>query len=177
VAYLDECGFSPSQPVNSSWTLPGERRSVPHENPQGRRVNAVAALIPFGERRSLWWDRVARTLTAEDVLLILRAIPRGQGRLVVVLDNASVHRGRVIRDAAPQLQAEGIQLYFLPPYSPHLNRIEPYFGVVKHTELPERTYPTDDALKAAIDRAFARVEARLLADDDQQRPHDLRPAA
>ena len=177
LAYLDECGFSPSQPVSYSWTLPGQRKPVPYENPQGRRVNAIGVLIPFGELRALWWDRVARTLTAEDVLVILRAIPRGDGPLVVVLDNASIHRSHVLRDAVAQLQAEGIHLYFLPPYSPELNRIEAYFGVVKSTELPERTYRTIEALKAAIDRAFTRVEARLLASPRPEIQHDLRPAA
>jgi putative transposase len=177
VAYLDECGFSPSQPVNYSWTLPGQRKQVPYENPQGRRVNVIGVLIPAGDHRAFWWDRVARTLTAEDVLIILRAIPRGTDRLVVVLDNASIHRSHVIRDAAALLQDEGIQLYFLPPYSPELNRIEASFGVAKSTELPERTYPTITALKAAIDRAFTRIEARLLATETQHLLHDLRPAA
>jgi hypothetical protein len=177
LAYLDECGFSPSQPVNYSWTLPGQRKQVPYENPQGRRVNAISVLIPSGPHRSLWWDRVARTLTADDVLVILRAIPRGEGRLVVVLDNASIHRSHVIRDAVAHLQAEGIQLYFLPAYSPELNQIEPYLGVVKYTELPERTYPTVGVLKAAIDHAFTRVEQRFLAASLAKSQHDLRPAA
>lgn len=174
LAYLDECGFSPSQPVTYSWTLPGERKRVPYENPQGRRVNAIAVLIPSGDRRGLYWDHVARTLTAEDVLAMLQAIPRGAGRLVVVLDNASIHRSHVIQAAVPHLQEQGIQLYFLPPYSPELNRVEPVLGVVKYTELPERTYSTTDTLKTAIDLAFTRCEQRFLT---VQRQHELRPAA
>ena len=27
IAYLDECGFAPSQPVNYSWTAPGMRKA------------------------------------------------------------------------------------------------------------------------------------------------------
>ncbi len=76
--------------------------------------------------------------------------------------------------AGADLQKQGIQLYFLPPYSPELNRIEPVLGVVKYTELPERTYSTTDALKGAIDRAFTRCEQRFLAVPVQ---HELRPAA
>jgi putative transposase len=163
--------------VNYSWTLPGERKQVPYENPQGRRVNAIALLIPDGERRGLDWYRVARTLTADEVLHVLREIPRGDQRLVVVLDNASIHRNHLIQAAVPQLQEEGIQLCFLPPYSPKLNRVEAYLGVVKSTELPERTYRSVEALTAAIDRAFTRVEARLLATTSQELLHDRRPAA
>jgi transposase len=173
LAYLDECGFSPSQPVNYSWMLPGQRTLVPYEYPQGRRVNAIGVLLFAGDQRALWWDTVARTLTAHDVLTIIEAIPRGPGELVVVLDNASIHHNQTLAAAAPRLQEQGIHLYYLPRYSSELNRIEPYFGVIKHTELPERTYPTVEALQEAIDRAFTRCEQRLLAKMQQE----LRPAA
>lgn len=174
MAYLDECGFSPSQPTTWSWTLLGERKRIPYENPRNRRVNAIGVLIPWGEHRSLWWDCVARPLTAADVLVILEAIPHGPEPLVVVLDNASIHGSQVIRDATPRLREQGIHLYFLPPYSPELNRIEPVFGVIKHYELPERTYATVPDLKAAIHRAFRRYEVRRFPNKLRQQ---LRPAA
>jgi putative transposase len=186
LAYLDECGFSPSQPVNYSWTLKGERKTVPYENPQGRRVNAISVYLPFGRQAAgkradgkpikpseLWWDEVPRTLRAEDVLAILEAIPRGKGALVVVLDNASIHVSRVIKNALPRLRRKGIHLYRLPPYSPELNLIEPFFGVVKHTEMPERSYSKIPSLLDAIDQAFTRCEQRLLT----QTQHHLRLAA
>jgi DDE superfamily endonuclease len=173
LAYLDECGFSPSQPVNCSWALPGQRKLIPYENPQGRRVNAIGVWLPFAEDPALWWDAVPRTLTAEDGLTIVEAIPRAAKPLVVVLDNASIHRSHVLQDTLPRLQEAGIHLYYLPPYSPELNRIEPLFGAIKYTELPERTYRTVSALLAAVDEAFTRYEQRRVA----QILHDRRPAA
>jgi hypothetical protein len=137
LAYLDECGFSPSQPVSYSWTLRGERKLVPYENPQGRRANAIGVYLPFGRQAGqapdgqqcgqaeFWWDVVPRCLRAEDVLLILEAIPRGRGALVVVLDNGSIHISHVIKEAIARLRQRGIHLYYLPPYSPELNPIEP----------------------------------------------------
>ena len=173
LAFLDEVGFSPSLPVSYSWTLRGRRTRIPYENPEGRRVNALAVWIPWGPRRSLWWDAVPRTLRSEDLLLILEAIPRGEGELVVVLDNASLHRSHLVQEALPALAERGIPLSYLPPYSPELNLIEPLFGVIKSTELPERTYPTIPALLDAVNAAFARCEARLLQETRRQ----LRPAA
>src|SRR5690349_16986158 len=38
--FLDECGFSPTQPTGHTWSPPGKRHIVPFENPKGRRVNA-----------------------------------------------------------------------------------------------------------------------------------------
>jgi putative transposase len=173
LAYLDEVGFSPSQPTCYSWTRRGQRKRIPYENPDGRRVNALAAWIPLGPERSLWWDAVPRTLRSEDLLAVLPAIPRGPGELVVVLDNAGLHRSHRVRDALPTLEQQGIRLYYLPPYSPELNAIEPLFGVLKGTEMPERTYTTVPALLDAVNAGFRRCESRLLT----RTPQQLRPAA
>jgi hypothetical protein len=164
--------------VSYSWSLKGQRKVVPYENPKGRRANAIAVYLPFGRqaggkadkgRPELWWDVVPRTLRAEDVLSIVEAIPRGKGALVVVLDNASIHISHVLKGARARLRRKGIHLYYLPPYSPELNRIEPYLGVVKYTEMPERSYSTLPFLLDAIDKAFMRCEQRL-SDATQHQP-------
>lgn len=182
LAYLDECGFSPSQPVNASWTLPGRPKLIPYENPQRRRLNAIAALVQDGPHRSFTWDHVPRTLTSADLLTFVRHIPRAGKPLVVVLDNGSIHVSRVVKAAEAELAAEGITLFYLPPYSPKLNAIEAHFRGVKHYDLPERTYTSLDDLGDAVDHAFERVEARLLARPQpvvltRESRHDLRPAA
>lgn len=150
--------------MNYSWTAQGQRRYVPYENPQGRRVNVLAALIPEGPAPSLTWGPAPRTLTAQDLLrFVQEGVPRRTGDLVVVLDNASIHRSQLVRDALPRLQAQGIRLYYLPPYSPKLNLIESVFGGIKGHGLPERAYPSTAALIDAIDDAFAAAEERLQA--------------
>jgi transposase len=116
-----------------------------------------------GPHPSFTWDHAPRTLTATDLLAFVRQIPRAGRPLCVVLDNGSIHVSRVVKAAEPDLAAEGITFFYLPPYSPKLNAIEAYFRGVKHYDLPERTYATVNDLGAAVDRAFERVEARLLA--------------
>lgn len=174
LAWLDECGFSPSQPVNYSWTLPAQRKRVPYKNPQGRRVNVLAALVADGPAPSLTWATAPRTWTSDDLVLFLReAIPRGLGLLVVVLDNGAIHTSGVVKAARRALGQQGIVLYYLPPYSPELNAIEPVFGGIKHHDLPERSYDSVSALTEAVDGAFTRAEERLVA----RSQHQLRPAA
>jgi transposase len=172
---LDECGFSPSQPVNYSWTLRGTRKHLPYENPQRRRVNALGILIPDGPEPMLIWDKAPRSLTSQDLLTVLQDVPRRGGRLVVVMDNGSIHISHVITDALPGLKEQGVEFYYLPPYSPELNLIEPIFGGIKHHDLPERSYATVPELMDAIDTAFTTAEARLLA--RCQREQQLRPGA
>jgi hypothetical protein len=141
--------------VSYSWTLRGQRKRVPYENPQGRRVHALAALVVDGPTPSLTWDQAPRTLTAADLLAFLPAIPRpADQRLVVVLDNGSLHVSKVVKAALPALWAKRIYLYSLPPDSPELNAIERVFRSITYTDLPERTYTSLPALAAAVADAF-----------------------
>ncbi|WP_167094049.1 transposase [Massilia frigida] len=43
---------------------------------------------------------------------------------IVVLDNANIHRGEAMKLKRRQWQRRGLYLYYLPPYSPKLNRID-----------------------------------------------------
>ncbi len=131
--YLDECGFSPTLPTASTWTLPGQRQRVRYENPQGRRVNAMAAYRPYDVSPRLEVFTAERTWDSYDLLGFLGALPRAGVPRVVVLDNASLHTSHVIRRARRGLATEGIYLYILPPYSPELNEIEPVFPQVKRS--------------------------------------------
>ena len=171
--YPDECGFAPTRPAGDSWTLPGRRKFIRHEAPQGRRVNALAAYRPFGRSPRLVVSTAERTWSSHDLVGFLRALPRSKVPRVVVLDNASFHTGRVVRAARRGLAARGIYLYFLPPYSPELNRIEGVFRQVKHHEIPYRSHTTRAGLRAAVESGFSGYDRKL-------RPiprSKLRPAA
>jgi putative transposase len=138
------------------------RKRVAYENPTGRRVNVLAAVIPEGAARALTWERHRGSITADQFLAFVATIPHPADRpLVVVLDNGSSHVSKLVRQARAALRQQGVHLYYLPPYSPELNRIEPVFKAIKHYDLPERRYPTWETLEAAIDAAFARYHARL----------------
>lgn len=177
LAFVDEVGFSPSQPVNASWSLPGQRKWIPSENPRSRRLNTMAALLPSGPEPSLWWGSVDHSFTAEHLLAFIRALATRGTPLVVVLDNASIPVSRRVHDERPALAAAGIELVYLPPYSPRLNPIEPYFGVIKHHEMPLRTDPTLWHLDQAVEQAFTRTEDRLARRARLNSPHHLWPAA
>jgi transposase len=171
--YLDECGFAPTLPTSYSWTLPGQRKFIPYEAPQGRRVNALAAYRPFGRSPRLEVFTAERTWDAHDLLGFLRALPWSKVPRVVVLDNASIHTSKIVRRARRGLAALGIYLYFLPPYSPELNRIEPVFRQVKHQEMPQRSHTSRTGLREAVETGFTNYGQRLRP----KRRKELRPAA
>jgi transposase len=173
VYYLDECGFSPTLPVGYSWSLPGQRKRIRYEAPQRRRVNAMAAYRPYGRSPRLEVFTAERTWDSYDLLGFLRALPRSKVPRMVVLDNASIHTSQVIRQARRGLAEAGIYLYFLPPYSPELNQIEPVFRQVKHQEIPQRCFTTRAGLREAVVIGFDSFGRKLRP----KYPKELRPAA
>ena len=159
--------------MSSTWVRTGERKRIPYENPEGRRVNALAALVKHGAAPALYWVAKPGSLRADHLVAFLRELPPAPVPTIVVLDNGSIHRSRETRAAIPALWSRGVYLHFLPPYSPDLNDIEPVFRVVKHDDLPERRYATVPALLAAVHDAFTTYEEQLIA----KSAHHPRPAA
>ena len=74
---------------------------------------------------------------------------------VVILDNLSAHKGKEIREL---IESAGIELWYLPPYSPDLNPIEKMWSKVKAI-LRKLKARTEAELIAAIATALEQVTA------------------
>jgi transposase len=96
------------------------------------------------------------SIGAEQVCELLRQIKRlCRKPVTVVLDNASYHRAKVVRQYAETL---GIELLFLPPYSPNLNLIERVWKLVKKLALTSRTLSDFDAFAESITQTVEQLE-------------------
>ena len=104
------------------------------------------------------WDAVARTLTAvtnttvvntDTMCELLRAVAaRGLvGPVTLVLDNARYQRNDAVRGRAREL---GIELLFLPSYSPNLNLIERLWRFTKRKAVYGKYHPTFADFRAAV---------------------------
>jgi transposase len=74
--------------------------------------------------------------------------------LVIVIDNASIHRAQAIQPALKLLEKQGITLEFLPPYSPELNRIEIMWRMMKHRWMALKRR-TKEELEKTVDHVLA----------------------
>jgi len=73
--------------------------------------------------------------------------------ITIFLDNAKYQRCELVRNHAHRL---GIELEFLPSYSPNLNLIERYWKWVKKRCLYSQYYADFSAMKTAIMRCMSR---------------------
>lgn len=79
----------------------------------------------------------------------------------IVLDNASVHRCKLMRELRPIWEKQGLFLFFLPPYSPHLNIVEMLWRILKDKRLRPIDYVSTDSLLYATNRALVAIGTKL----------------
>ena len=84
-------------------------------------------------------------------------------RVVLVIDNAPWHRGRVVSEALAQ--NPHLELYRLPSYSPRLAVIERFWKVLRRRATHNRLFDTLADLKASLRnslRYFQTVRSRIM---------------
>ncbi len=73
---------------------------------------------------------------------------------VVVLDNASWHKSKAIFAKFKEWQSKNLFIFYLPPYSPHLNLIEILWKKIKYEWLEPKHYSSPQLLKNAVLNIF-----------------------
>jgi hypothetical protein len=120
IVYVDEAGMDNREDYGYGWSLRGERFQALKSGRRQGRVNMIAALCnqqllaPFTVEGSC--NRSVFEIWLETCL-----IPLLQPGQVVVMDNATFHKGGRIEQL---IQQAGCELLYLPAYSPDLNKIE-----------------------------------------------------
>ncbi|MEY4978695.1 MAG: hypothetical protein RLZZ352_965 [Pseudomonadota bacterium] len=131
LAYLDEAGFEQTQPNRSAWTPVGEQHGI--EARRGPRLNVVAALLSDGRVISAkLWRSMNSELFVGFLGLLRDQVATPAKPMTIILDNASIHHAKKIEPVVAMLKKQGINLYFLPAYSPELNRIETLWRLMKY---------------------------------------------
>src|SRR5262249_21218610 len=154
VLFVDAAHFVYGPFLGYLWCL--VRLFVP--GPSGRkRYNVLAALDAITHRVT----RVSNhaSINAERGCALLREV-EGAGlkrTITLVLDNARYQKCAVVQALALTL---GIELLYLPGYSPNLNLIERLWKFVKKECLGCRVLPTYEAFTTAIDGCLASLSTR-----------------
>ena len=123
--------------------------------PSGRqRVNVLAALD--ATTHELFTVTNLTYVTAVTVCELLRLLAGAHPDipLTIVLDNARYQRCHLVQNLARSL---GIELLFLPPYSPNLNLIERFWKFVKKQCLYSKYYADYHAFEQAIRTCIAQA--------------------
>jgi transposase len=127
LVYVDESGIDEYLHRTHCRAPRGQRIFADIPGRRFARQSIVAAkcgkniIAPFGydgtcnSELFLWWIKA----------ILIPELRKGQ---IVIMDNASIHKRKEIRDA---IEKAGCHLVYQPPYSPDLNPIEHFWSWLK----------------------------------------------
>ena len=159
VLYGDESGFCLTPPLPYLWQKKGQTLGLPAQA-HSRRLSVLGFLSGVGLLHPFW---TAEKITAEFVIESIESLlPTLPCPTVVVLDNASVHRSKRVRCKRCEWKQKGLRLLFLPPYCPHLNKIEVLWRQVKYRWLGCEAYADFPTLCQSVQSILSQVGSKYL---------------
>lgn len=155
--YGDAARVSTNPSVPYAWQFVDEDVFMP--STPGGGINCFAFLT----RKNLCWFRTTlESITSEFIFEQLEELSLKVTKLtVVVLDNASVHTAKLIKQRREVWERRGLYIFYLPRYSPHLNIVEILWRKLKYEWLSPKDYETDEGLYYRVWQALAAVGSDL----------------
>ena len=141
--YIDESGVDKCLVRERGRALRGVKVEGTKNGRKFQRTNVVAAKIGDKVVAPLCYTENTTSLFFVDWFrkFLIKAVPKG---VTAILDNARFHPKKKLRNLA---RRHGINLLFLPPYSPDYNPVEKVWANMKRA-LPDILTETDTIEKA-----------------------------
>ena len=71
------------------------------------------------------------------------------GKIVIILDNAKIHHAKLLEEFLEE-NKNRLELVFLPPYSPNLNKIEELWGWLKDSVINNVFFHSREEIQKAV---------------------------
>jgi len=155
--YGDESHVCSDGYVPYGWQFPDEQVAIAAQ--KGFRLNCLALIT---RHNRCLWTSTKKAINADFMLNFLDHLSlKIQKDTVIVLDNATVHTAKIIRKQRTVWQKRGLYIFYLPPYSPHLNIAETLWRMLKMQWLRPEDYLDNETLAYATNRCLANVGKNL----------------
>lgn len=148
--YLDEAGFSLIACVPYGWQERGATITVPSR--QSRRLNVIGLM---NRNNELDVYEFTGRVTSEVIIMCLdKFSERIQKPTIVVLDQAKIHTSEAIQEKIEEWEKKGLELFWLPTYSPQLNLIEILWRFIKYEWIEVEAYTDWSSLVEYVEKVL-----------------------
>lgn len=145
--YFDGTGFNLNPNVPYCWTEKGKTSLLPAVRSRGYTVLGLLNI----NKNKFQGNLYEGAANSECVIQTLDELSNNIERTsIIILDNASIHKAKIVQEKMKEWRKKGMLLQFIPAYSPELNLIEILWKMMKHYWLESKHYSSMDALKKAI---------------------------
>lgn len=144
--FSDEVGFQLVPNIPYGWQAKGEYvRMLPRK---GKTLSVFGLL---GANNLLISYPTEERTNADFIIRCLdNFVKKLDKPTVVIMDNAPIHRARKMMAKRQEWEERGLFIFFLPTYSPHLNRIETLWRKMKYEWLHHTDYKSWNTLKKSV---------------------------
>jgi len=145
LGYVDETGICSTPDNRYAWTIKGQVHQVTAI--RSKRVNIIGALLSTGHFvTACLQESVTGEYFYAYVMGVAKQIKEKYNiPLTLIVDNASIHKSKKMQAWRDLLEQDfNVRLYFLPPYSPELNRIEMLWRSMKYQWREFKWMPTNE---------------------------------
>ena len=156
--YGDETHVCSEGYVPYGWQFPDEDVCILSE--KAYKINCFG----FINRQSTCrWTITERNIDAQFILEYMEEFSfQITKKTFVVLDKARIHNDKAIQERTPYWLKRGLYIFFLPPYSPHLNIAETIWRKLKKEWLNPEDYLYKDNLFYAVNRCMPSLGVSLM---------------
>jgi transposase len=155
--YGDESRVSIEPCVPYGWQFKDEGVFMP--SAKGTGLNCFALLSRANECR---FETTRQRITSDFIVEQFERLSFSICRVtVVVLDNARIHTSKRVQQRRAYWEARGLFIFYLPPYSPHLNIAEALWRKLKYEWLRAEDYATAEGLFYRVRQALSAVGSIL----------------
>jgi len=151
--YADACHFSLVPSVRYAWQRKGEEILLP-----SARTTALSVFGIMSLDCQLHYQSFEGTLNSEKIITVIdQFIPHIRKQTILVIDNASVHHSKVFEIKINEWREQDLYVYFLPKYSPELNKIEILWRFIKYSWLPFGAYTNIQIFKECLNEILQNI--------------------
>lgn len=152
IYFFDESSFSLTPNVPYGWSPKKETIEI-----ESNRSNALKVLGFLSIDNQLKSYTTKTTINSALLIGVFNDFAKNLAKnekATVILDNAPTHTSNAFQDQISSWKEQGLQLYFLPPYSPELNRIEILWRFMKYHWISIADYASIETLENYIFRVL-----------------------
>lgn len=151
----DESGFSMKPSLPYGWMKGMDRVEIFPQ--RDKKINLFGVFRPDNFCITYESDR---SINSEFVIKAINDVCQYLNKkrpTVLVLDNASIHRSEDFLRKVNEWIKKGLYIFFLPKYSPHLNKAEIYWRKAKYEWLRPKDYYSFSRYKKKVREIFNKV--------------------
>lgn len=155
--YGDETQFSQQGYVPYGWQFEDEQVAI--EVCKGKSLNCFGLM---SRSNQFVYKITEQNIDSNFIIEMLDRFSLSLSKnTFVVLDNARIHTARKVKELFKIWRNRGLYIFYLPPYSPHLNIIERLWKEIKQGYIKPTDYAEADDLFYAVNRICAAVGKSL----------------